>query len=147
MQPYLNPNYFNYQPYVPQYQFTQPAIPTMNGRFVNDFAEITANDVPMDGRYALFCKNDMSEIHARTWNAQTGKIDNRVYLPLKAVESEKTNNSTQNTVQGETEPFNDVWKGISEQLKANGERMERLEEYIKTNLRPAKTKKEVTENE
>ena len=51
------------------------------GRAVNDFSEITANDVPMDGRSAVFPKNDMSEIQVRTWG-NDGKIITTSYMPI-----------------------------------------------------------------
>ena len=51
------------------------------GRSVNDFSEITANDVPMDGRSAIFPKNDMSEIQVRTWG-NDGKIITTSYKPI-----------------------------------------------------------------
>ena len=51
------------------------------GRAVNDFSEITANDVPMDGRSAIFPKNDMSEIQVRTWG-NDGKIITTSYKPI-----------------------------------------------------------------
>ena len=51
------------------------------GRSVNDFSEITANDVPMDGRRAVFPKNDMSEIQVRTWG-NDGKIITTSYKPI-----------------------------------------------------------------
>ena len=51
------------------------------GRSVNDFSEITANDVPMDGRSAVFPKNDMSEIQVRTWG-NDGKIIATSYKPI-----------------------------------------------------------------
>ena len=51
------------------------------GRAVNDFSEITANDVPMDGRSAVFPKNDMSEIQVRTWG-NDGKIITTSYKPI-----------------------------------------------------------------
>ena len=51
------------------------------GRPVNDFSEITANDVPMDGRSAIFPKNDMSEIQVRTWG-NDGKIITTSYKPI-----------------------------------------------------------------
>lgn len=55
--------------------------PQMVGRFVNDFSEITANDVPMDGRCAIFAKNDLTEIQARAWSAE-GKIVPMVFKPV-----------------------------------------------------------------
>ena len=96
MQPYLNyswPN--NYNPYLQptqmsasnyqQPQIQQQNVTCMNGRFVNDMNEITANDVPMTGSYAIFPKNDMSEIYAKAWNAN-GQITTMTYKLSKPEE-------------------------------------------------------------
>ena len=91
-----------------QYQqnLQQPQIPMANqqqtqgviGRFVCDFSEITANDVPMDGRSAIFPKTDMSEIQVRTWG-NDGKIDSTSYKPVISdfdSQSSVLSNSTEN---------------------------------------------------
>lgn len=69
--PFLNPIYGNYgqanyaQP-IPQIQQNQSVgIP---GKYVNDFNEITASDIPMNAP-VVFAKNDRSEIQIREWNA------------------------------------------------------------------------------
>lgn len=62
------------------------------GRPVNDFSEITANDVPMDGRSAIFPKADMSEIQVRAWSAD-GKIVPVTYIPVL---DNQSNNSVPN---------------------------------------------------
>lgn len=79
----------NYQPRMPQYQQQifqqqqiQPQIPTLSGRAVNDFNEVTANDVPMNGSIAIFPKADYSEIEARQWNSN-GTISKIVFKPIQ----------------------------------------------------------------
>lgn len=62
----------------------QPAVyQGMNGRIVEDFSVITANDVPMDGNGAIFIKKDGSEIQHRNWTAQ-GTIATNVFKPVPA---------------------------------------------------------------
>lgn len=90
---FYRPNYGNYQnPYMYQQMqqvqqvqqpqmFQQQQSANVPGRFVNDFSEITANDVPMDGRSAIFAKNDLSEINVRAWNAN-GTISNLTFKPV-----------------------------------------------------------------
>lgn len=39
----------------------------ISGKYVNDFNEITASDIPMNSP-AIFAKNDRSEIQIREWN-------------------------------------------------------------------------------
>lgn len=74
MQPYVNPylfsnpicgNYGQQQYQQPVQQIMQPI--GISGRYVNDFGEISANDIPMSGP-AIFAKNDRSEIQIREWN-------------------------------------------------------------------------------
>lgn len=50
------------------------------GRTVNSANEIQANDVPMNMPYALFPKNDLSEIYLKSWSPN-GTIQTRVFKP------------------------------------------------------------------
>lgn len=93
MNPYQQQN--NYQPmqsqYIPQMgqyqQNFQPQIQQIQqpiglvGRAVNDFSEIKADDVPMNGTPAIFVKNDMSEIEVRIWG-KDGLIRPTQYKPI-----------------------------------------------------------------
>lgn len=51
------------------------------GKIVNDFSELTANDVPMNGSAAFFPKADGSEMQVRSWTAN-GTIQTIVYKPV-----------------------------------------------------------------
>ena len=107
MQPYPNPNYYqNYmQPQqqfynqlaaVQQYQqpsYMQQAAQRINGRVVQSADMITANDVPMDGSVAFFPTQDLSEIYAKSWDAN-GKIVTRLFKP---VSDSYPSNTTQDT--------------------------------------------------
>lgn len=53
----------------------------INGKIVPAVENITANDVPMDGSVAFFPKQDMSEIYAKSWNAD-GTIRTIVFKPV-----------------------------------------------------------------
>lgn len=107
MQPFVNPNYFNpYQnymnynnPYSVQNnlgQSYQQQVQSIAGRSVNSFEEIVANDVPMDGRSALFPKNDLSEIQVRQWSAD-GKIQVTTYKPFLDQNESQANNVSINS--------------------------------------------------
>ena len=71
------------------YQQPQQAMPyqqttsfsNLSGRTVNNFSEITANDVAMTGGFAVFPKADLSEIEVRQWNAN-GTISARSFKPV-----------------------------------------------------------------
>lgn len=77
--PFLNPTYGNYWNQQPQMQ--QPMQPGISGRYVNDFSEITANDIPMNSP-AIFAKNDRSEIQLREWNPN-GQIITTSYKAIQ----------------------------------------------------------------
>ena len=139
--PYQNsyfPQQINFPQYQPQSNFTsfqqlnnQPQV-----KVVNDFSEITANDVPMNVPFSIFAKNDMSEIQLRKWNSN-GLIDN---LSFKTVLEQKVDNSTPNN---ETlkyaltdEARNDIYEHIDSKF-----------EEIKKLLKPASTRKKESEAE
>lgn len=84
MQPYINPNLFlnpmygNYlQNPIPQNQMQQVGI---SGKYVNDFNEINASDIPMSSP-AIFPKNDRSEIQLKEWNSN-GQIVTTSYKAI-----------------------------------------------------------------
>lgn len=52
------------------------------GKIVNDFSELTANDVPMNGSAAFFPKADGSELQVRNWTPN-GTIQTIVYRPVQ----------------------------------------------------------------
>lgn len=84
MQPFINPYLFsnpiygNYGQQMSQNVVTQPMQTVgISGRYVNDFSEINASDIPMNSP-AIFAKNDRSEIQLREWNAN-GQIITTAY--------------------------------------------------------------------
>lgn len=97
MQPYINPYLFSntiYGNYGQQQQMQQPMIPQAQqigiaGKYVNDFNEINASDIPMNSP-AIFAKNDRTEIQMREWNSN-GQIVTRLYkeMDVEAPEPEK----------------------------------------------------------
>lgn len=94
MQPYTNPYLFS-NPMFGNYGNQQPMQQPMqqigiSGRYVNDFSEITANDIPMNCP-AIFAKNDRSEIQIREWNPN-GQIVSTSYRAV--VEPQKKEFST-----------------------------------------------------
>lgn len=85
-----------YPQFAQQNQFIQQPIQQNQpqgivGKIVNDFSELTANDVPMNGSAAFFPKADGSELQVRSWTAN-GTIQTVVYKPvLDQNQSEGTN--------------------------------------------------------
>ena len=81
------------QPLFNQQQSIQPQQQAgLNGKVVQAVEQITANDVPMDGSVAVFPKQDMSEIYAKSWNAD-GTIRTIVYKPYTASKPDVANSS------------------------------------------------------
>lgn len=82
--------YPSQMPGASQQQIQQiPAV--LNGRIVDDFSTLNANDVPMDGNGAVFIKRDASEIQWRNW-AANGTIVTTSYKPvLEKNDQEGTN--------------------------------------------------------
>lgn len=146
MQPFPTfQNYCNYptqniptqsNPIYPYGSMMQPvATPGIAGKYVNDFSEINANDVPMDGRVAVFPKGDMSEIAVKNWESN-GTIHTTVFKPVLSTEGNK---NTSSETKGEYGAFNDVLQGIQNDIKMLTEKIDRIG-------KPVKSKKE-TEDE
>lgn len=86
--PYVNqPRIDANQNYAQALQQVQPQMPVqnlgINGKVVPAVENITANDVPMDGSVAFFPKQDMTEIYAKSWNAD-GTIRTIVFKPVSS---------------------------------------------------------------
>ena len=86
--PYVNqPRIDANQNYAQTLQQVQPQMPVqnlgINGKVVPAVENITANDVPMDGSVAFFPKQDMTEIYAKSWNAD-GTIRTIVFKPISS---------------------------------------------------------------
>lgn len=79
---------------LPQFQSLQQQKPMgLPGKLVATQADITPNDVPMDGRVSFFPQQDYSCIIAKAWNAE-GKIDTVVYVPQKPQSEEEVQNGS-----------------------------------------------------
>lgn len=84
-QPMMNytPNYgaYQYNPMASYQRYQQPE-PTqgISGRVVQAVETINPNEVPMDGSVAFFPKQDLTEIYAKSWNAD-GTIRTLTFKP------------------------------------------------------------------
>lgn len=85
-------NFYNQQPnqpmnnYQPQmqapamsYPVQQPSSQPFTGRYVNSQSDILPNEVPMDGRIALFPNTDLNEIFLKCWTPE-GRIRTFRYI-------------------------------------------------------------------
>lgn len=119
----------------------QPVQPIgLVGRPVNDFSEIKADDVPMNGTPAIFIKNDMSEIEVRVW-CKDGLIRPTSYKPvLDQNQAEATN-----TPQMDFNALNEDVRALREEISA---RFDRLEQSMAAPAaKTARTKKGDADNE
>ena len=151
MQPYPNPNY--YQNYMqPQQQFynqaaalqqyqqppyMQQAAQRINGRVVQSADMITANDVPMDGSVAFFPTQDLSEIYAKSWDAN-GKIVTRLFKPVSDSYPSNTTQDTEKLKIGLSDEVTQVF------MKRFDELEKRIDDLIPKKT-TARAKKEIDE--
>lgn len=122
-----------------QFQQMQSGI---NGKVVPAVENITANDVPMDGSVAFFPRQDMSEIYAKSWNAD-GTIRTIVFKPVL---NGNTNNLTQTEEKLKIGLSEDVTEVFMKRFDDIADRIEKLEKSM-TKSNGSRTKKEVTADE
>lgn len=92
------------------------------GKIVNDFSELTANDVPMNGSAAFFPKADGSELQVRSWTAN-GTIQTVVYKPVL----------DQNQADGSNIPQMD-FNALNEDVRALREDIKGVREMIEKSM-------------
>lgn len=139
-QPMNNP-YADRMNQLQQYQqnLQQPQIPQnqpqgLIGKVVNDFAEITANDVPMNGVSAVFPKADLSEVQLRTW-AANGTIQTITYKPIL----EQNQQDGTNIPQNDFTALNDGINAFREEI------LSRLDSIEKSVAKPTASRTKKTE--
>lgn len=142
---YYQPNYNPYQQsnYMPQnaYNVPQPSIPSITGRTVTDFNEIVANDVPMDGRSAVFLKQDLSEIQIRSWGAD-GKIQTRIYMPITDNFPNDVRDNTLNAQNIEISLTETLTSSFMERFDEITSRLDDIDKMMNKNNKVVRTKKE-----
>lgn len=151
MQPFPSPNYYNqymtqnYNPVMaPTPRYVQPEQYQQNyqqsmlvGRVTDDTNTITANEIPMDGRFALFPKSDMSEIIAKKWSPD-GNIITISYKAQTDAKMNGTDISSSNSGKSILAVSEEATNGIMERLNELYLKIEQLE----TKITPSRSKKE-----
>ena len=94
----------------------------INGRIVQAVENINANEVPMDGSVAFFPKQDLTEIYAKSWNAD-GTIRT---LTFKPVLNDKTDVLSGDTERLEFDLSEKATEGIMAKLNELSEKIEQL---------------------
>ena len=128
--PYMDRMNFlqNYQQSLQQQpmQMNQQVMPQqiagINGRIVQAVENINANEVPMDGSVAFFPKQDLTEIYAKSWNAD-GTIRT---LTFKPVLNDKTDILSGDTEKLEFDLSEKATEGIMAKLNELSEKIEQL---------------------
>lgn len=126
-QPMMNytPNYGTYQ-YNPMasYQRYQQPEPTqgISGRVVQTVETINPNEVPMDGSVAFFPKQDLTEIYAKSWNAD-GTICTLTFKPALNGKTDILSSDTEKLEFGLSEK---ATEGIMAKLNELSEKIEQL---------------------
>ena len=127
----LYPNYsmtnYMYQqpiqnPYMPQMPMQNIGL---NGRIVDDFNSITANDVPMDNFGAIFVKADGTEVQRKVWD-KNGRI---ITVPFKAVTGgfdSQPNNLSEAANNFDMKAFNEVVDGLNSKIDKLSERIDAM---------------------
>ena len=107
-----------YQNPVQPVQTQQASTPQLIGRTVNSVDEITANDVPMNYPYAIFPKNDLSEVYLKSWTPN-GTIQTIVFKPeINPTPSNTNRQESANTKA--TEEIMRRFDELSDQIKEIG---------------------------
>lgn len=147
MQPYVNPYLFQ-NPYYPNLgNTTTPNIPNFNqqmgisGKYVNDFSEVTASDVPMGGQPSVFIKNDRSEMQIREWSPN-GQIVATLYKPYIEQKAEEVSNPSQIVQQPPFDAKSEVLDPIFDKLSELEQQVVKLSNLV---AKPTSKAKAVTE--
>ena len=121
--PYMDRMNFlqSYQQSLQQQPMSQQIV-GINGRIVQAVENINANEVPMDGSVAFFPKQDLTEIYAKSWNAD-GTIRT---LTFKPVLNDKTDILSGDTEKLEFDLSEKATEGIMAKLNELSEKIEQL---------------------
>lgn len=140
--PYMQPQnpYMDRMNFLQNYQqnLQQPLVPTsmsganqqaipqqiagINGRIVQAVENINANEVPMDGSVAFFPKQDLTEIYAKSWNAD-GTIRTLTFKPILNDKTDILSGDTEKLEFGLSEK---ATEGIMAKLNELSEKIEQL---------------------
>lgn len=150
MQPYVNPYYLqqnqqgypqyynplaqvqnraiDYQQNMPNNYQQNQIVQGINGKIIAEMSQITANDVPMDGSVAFFPKQDLSEVYAKSWNAD-GTIRTVTYKPV--LDNDPKNVPT-DTEKLKCELSDEATEGIMNKFDEISDRLGQLEKSLQS---------------
>lgn len=135
-----------YPQFSQQNQFVQQSVQQQPqgivGKIVNDFSELTANDVPMNGSAAFFPKADGSELQVRSWTAN-GTIQTVVYKPVL----DQNNAEATNTPKMDFNALNEDVRALREDIKGVREMIEKSISTPASKATSSRGKKEANADE
>lgn len=159
MQPYVNPYYLqqnqqcypqyynplaqvqnraiDYQQNIPSNYQQNQIIQGINGKIIAEMSQITANDVPMDGSVAFFPKQDLSEVYAKSWNAD-GTIRTVTYKPV--LDNEPKNVQT-DTEKLKCELSDEATEGIMSKFDEISDRLGQLEKSLQSQRKTSQSQR------
>lgn len=159
MQPYVNPYYLqqnqqgypqyynplaqvqnrtiDYQQNIPNNYQQNQIVQGINGKIIAEMSQITANDVPMDGSVAFFPKQDLSEVYAKSWNAD-GTIRTVTYKPV--LDNEPKNVPT-DTEKLKCELSDEATEGIMNKFDEISDRLGQLEKSLQTQRKTSQSQR------
>lgn len=159
MQPYVNPYYLqqnqqgysqyynplaqvqnrsiDYQQNIPNNYQQNQIVQGINGKIIAEISQITANDVPMDGSVAFFPKQDLSEVYAKSWNAD-GTIRTVTYKPV--LDNEPKNVPT-DTEKLKCELSDEATEGIMSKFDEISDRLGQLEKSLQTQRKTSQSQR------
>jgi hypothetical protein len=120
----VNPFQMNgmYQPTmnssIPAYQQTNLRMAGLPGKIINNYNEITPNDVPMNGSVGLFMQSDYSCIYAKAWTSD-GTITTVKYVPEQTPKQESKPEVSNEDI---LKQLNDIKKMLGSRNKYNNHR-------------------------
>lgn len=159
MQPYVNPYYLqqnqqgypqyynplaqvqnrtiDYQQNMPNTYQQNQIVQGINGKIIAEMSQITANDVPMDGSVAFFPKQDLSEVYAKSWNAD-GTIRTVTYKPV--LDNEPKNVPT-DAEKLKCELSDEATEGIMSKFDEISDRLGQLEKSLQTQRKTSQSQR------
>lgn len=159
MQPYVNPYYLqqnqqgypqyynplaqvqnraiDYQQNMPNTYQQNQIVQGINGKIIAEMSQITANDVPMDGSVAFFPKQDLSEVYAKSWNAD-GTIRTVTYKPVL---DNEPNNVPTDTEKLKCDLSDEATQGIMDKFEEISDRLGQLEKSLQSQRKTSQSQR------
>lgn len=159
MQPYVNPYYLqqnqqgypqyynplaqvqnraiDYQQNMPNTYQQNQIVQGINGKIIAEMSQITANDVPMDGSVAFFPKQNLSEVYAKSWNAD-GTIRTVTYKPV--LDNEPKNVPT-DTEKLKCDLSDEATQGIMDKFEEISDRLGQLEKSLQSQRKTSQSQR------